>query len=112
MQHYTEQLRTVLNSRGVERGDPTLSTWLFGEGAEHFGFDGDGTKGGATLRLWRSKADLSPLLDGIAEISETEFDDAIAAREAAKPIPPPPPPDPEPPLTDDEIVELRALLGR
>jgi|TARA_R110000824_G_scaffold349982_2_gene536896 hypothetical protein len=86
--HYLEERRTVLNAHGVERGDPTLSTWFQDREAEHLGFNGNGT-GGNTHRLWRSIRDLSPLPNGIVEMIKADFDETIATREATKPVPAP-----------------------
>ncbi|MEE8336979.1 MAG: hypothetical protein V3R95_02845 [Dehalococcoidia bacterium] len=100
--YYSEALRREPN----RRGRPRLVTVLGGlPGALHHGFDGDGTPKGAAVRLWQFAAALAePLPDGVTELTQSEFETAVADREAAKPPPPPePPPDP-----DEEL--LRAAL--
>lgn len=109
MFYYTEERRTFINHRGVERGDPTIAQWFQGMGAEHGGLSGDGT-GKATHRLWQSDTDLSPLPDGVQEITEATYDAADVTRESTKPVRPPPPEPDSPPLTSEERVALRALL--
>lgn len=95
MNHYTEARRFVLNAQGVERGDQTLSTWFHDQGAEHHGFTESKTQ-----RLWRTDVVLTDLPDGVEAIMETVFDNAIRAREAAKPVPSAPPPP-----TPDEVLK-------
>lgn len=92
--YYSEALRREPN----RKGRPRLVTALGGlPGALHYGFDGDGTPRGATARLWQFAEPLSePLPEDVSELTQGEFETAVADREAAKPVPPPePPPDPD-----------------
>ena len=90
MPYYTEPIRREPNHRGRLRLVTEVGN---SPGTIGHGFDGDGTRNGATLRLWETLDDLpTPLPDGVVEITESVFDTAIADREAAKPVPPPPGP--------------------
>jgi hypothetical protein len=70
------------------RGDPTLANWLFAQGAEHHGWDGDGTKAGGTVRLWACETELTDPPAGIETISKALFDEKITDREQNKPVSP------------------------
>lgn len=90
---YTEPVKREPNNRGR----PRLVSILAGlPGAIHHGFDGDGTppkRGGEAghTRLWEFPTALSaPLPDGVVELAKMQFDQAIADREAARPITPSP----------------------
>lgn len=93
MPYYSEPAKREPNYRGKPRLVSVLANL---PGAQGYGFDGDGTppKRGEEVgrfRLWRFVRALSaPLPDGVAQLTKTAFDAAIADREAAKPVPPPP----------------------
>jgi hypothetical protein len=118
MHYYTEAKRDRPNGRvdgdgqPITRGDPTLAHWLLAQGALYLGFDGDGTKGGGTVRLWPSAKKLVNPPAGIEKISKAAYDRMIAHREANKPVHPLRlPPDPaERDFTPAERKQLRALL--
>ena len=96
------------------RGRPRLVTVLGNlPGAQHYGFDGDGTPKGSMYRLWAFEEEVpDPFPSGVLKVTKTEFDKAIAGREAAKPVRVEPElPDPETvPFTPQERKALRALL--
>ena len=107
--YYSESAKRELNYRGKPRLVSVLADL---PGALHHGFDGDGTppKRGDEAghqRLWEfTKALPTPLPDGVAKLTKTAFNKAIADREATRPIPPPPPPP-----TPQEQARVRALAA-
>ncbi len=98
MFYYIEPVKREPNHRGT----PRLVSVLGGlPGAQGRGFDVDGLppKRGEEAghnRLWGFGAALAtPLPDGVVQLTQTAFDNAIADREAAKPVPAIPGPTPK-----------------
>lgn len=115
MHYYTEPIKREPNRRGRPR---LVSVLGHLPGAVGSGFDGDGTppkrgEEAGRCRLWEfAEALPDPLPDGVAKVTSTAFDQAIADREAAKPVPEPEVvPDPnEFPLTPAERKSVREML--
>lgn len=109
MPYYSEPIKREPNSRGRPRLVTVLGTL---PGAQGWGFNGNGTPKGATVRLWEFPEVLESLPKGVQELTKGQFDQQIADRERDKPVRmAPEPADPEEaPLTPAENKALRALL--